>query len=202
MFCRYRVTTLVLLVALGGCAQTQNWLGDHGIPGFAGGNSVEVNTESIIAELDVLVTGGPTIQTKIHSDAKTTATSNPTSLTKLRYALVLATPGHASTDVHTARDLLNEILAQPETLTATQTSLAKLYVADIENSIRLESELATLREDRLREITVTNKETAFRLESAEDENRRLRQSLSEAEKKLDAITSIERSMRERSDQEQ
>jgi hypothetical protein len=77
--------------------------------------------------------------------------------------------------------------------------LATIHLGEVEERLTLNAEARRL---RLASTRATNSEDAAiaqRIASIESENRQLKQSLAEAQEKLDAITSIERSIREQTD---
>jgi hypothetical protein len=110
---------------------------------------------------------------------------------------MLATPGHSGSDLQQAQSLLRESLSQTALMTPSEVALAHIYLNSVEDQIVLESEA-----QRLRQSTVSRQERTEdlalgqRIATVEAENRRLRSRLADAEAKLEAITSIERSIRE------
>ncbi len=110
-------------------------------------------------------------------------------------ALVLATPGHARYDPARAATLLREILDQQPLLTSAETSLATIYLASVERLSEATDEASRLRTANERAAASEARATSSRISNLEAENRRLRDALAEAEQKLEAITSIERSIR-------
>ena len=107
--------------------------------------TVVTSTETIIAELSALVTVDAATQARIHKDAKAAAAADPLPVAKLRYALILAAPGHAASNPVAARDLLAEILTEPDTLSNTEADLARIYLAEIKNLIKIQSEIKAFR---------------------------------------------------------
>jgi len=121
----------------------------------------------------------------------------PTPPHQLRFALVLAAPGHAATDLPRAQQLLRELMAAPESLLPGERALAFLELQKVDAQLSLVSENRRLQssashEDRDK-LTSINK----RLQTETEENARLHKELDEARAKLDAITNIERSLNER-----
>ena len=116
--------------------------------------------------------------------------------TELRFALVLATPGHPESNPEKAQSLLREVLAQPELLTPAEISLATIHLNNVERLIVANAEARRLRISSSRAARTEEQAVSQRLAAVEAENRRLRQELAAAEDKLEAITSIERSIRE------
>lgn len=191
------VTTLVA-VLLGGCAQTKNLMsgmrkstsssGDVGILGAP-------EADQYLQEMYELAAGDPATQAEIYADARAGSILTPGPSTNLRYALVLATPGHPESDPETAQSLLRELLAQTALMTQAEISLATIHLKSVEQLIVSNSEARRLRASTSRTAQTQEAATARRLASVEADNRRLRRELEEAEEKLDAITSIERSIR-------
>ena len=75
--------------------------------------------------------------------------------------------------------------------------LVAIHLKEVEQRLILDSEARRLREEVDAARQARNDESARRLEAALAENARLTRELQEAQQKLDAITNIERSIRER-----
>ena len=187
------------ILLLAGCAQTQSWL-DSVRGSRAPKDDEQVvlgapDAEEYLGELRDLSSGDPALAAEIFADSKAAADLTPNPSTTLRYAMVLATPGHPGSNPQQAQHLLRELLAMQELMTQTEIAFATIYLRSAEEIHVLTSEAERLRtsSDRARrtEAAAINQ----RLATVESENRRLRQELEEAEEKLDAITSIERSIR-------
>jgi len=188
----------VVVALLGGCAQTKDWMNsmrsspssssDSGILGAPG-------ADEYLAELYNLAAGDPAMQAEIFADAESGSKLTPGPQTNLRYALVLATPGHPEADPQQAAGMLREILAQPALMTSPEISLATIHLKSAEEQIVLSSESRRLRASTSRAAQTQEVATNQRLATVEAENRRLRRELDDAEQKLEAITSIERSIR-------
>lgn len=196
------VTNRTLAVAvmaaslLSGCETTGNWL--------KGRKTAEAEpivlgapeTNTYLAELYGLVSGDPATQAELFADARAAAQLTPDPTTRLRYALMLAAPGHAETDEQQAQSVLRELLAQPELLTPAENYLATIHLMEVDQRIVLSAEANRLRSENARVASTESRAIEQRMRSVEAENRRLRQSLDDAEGKLEALTSIERSIRE------
>ena len=195
---RLAVTALAVAL-LAGCAQTKDFMsgmrksppaeGDAGILGAPA-------ADQYLQELSSLAAGDPATQAEIYADAHSGATLTPGPQTNLRYALVLATPGHSESDPEKAQSMLREILAQTELMTQAEIALATIHLKSVETLIVSSSEARRLRASTSRAAQTQEAAAAQRLATVEAENRRLRRELEEAEEKLEAITSIERSIRE------
>lgn len=192
------IAALAILVALtAGCAQTQEWL--NGIRAPRSSESVILGApgaEQYLQEMYQLARGDPATQAEIYADAESTAKLTPGPSTKLRYALILATPGHSASNPQEAQGIFRELLSQTEMMTPAEIALASIHLDVVEQQIVFGAENRRLRSVNSRAATSEEQAVAQRIAKVESENRQLRRSLQEAEQKLDAITSIERSIRE------
>ncbi len=150
-----------------------------------------------LAGVAELLEATPARQAEILDAARSNAENAPTTMHRLRYALILAVPGHGGADPVAARRQLSELLARPELLLPAERSLAALALRDVDDRLvliaenrRLLQEAAARDKDR---TTTSNR----RLQAEIEENARLRRALDEAQKKLDAVTQLERSIVER-----
>lgn len=192
------IAALAILVALtAGCAQTKEWLNGIRMPGSS--ESVILGApgaEQYIQEMYELARGDPATQAEIYADAESTAKLTPGPSTKLRYALILATPGHSASNPQEAQGIFRELLSQTEMMTPAEIALASIHLDVVEQQIVFDAENRRLRSVNLRAATSEEQAVAQRIAKVQSENRQLRRSLQEAEQKLAAITSIERSIRE------
>ena len=193
--------TLLVVVLISGCETTTDWLKGRRTasaddPIILG--APEAN--AYLAELYALASGDPATQAEIYADAESAATLTPGTSTKLRYALVLAAPGHSESDGSQAQGILREILSQQELMTPAEIALATIYLKDVETRIVLETEARRLRSENTRAATTEAAAINQHIARIESENRQLREALADAESKLEAITSIERSIREQSEE--
>ena len=196
---RYIAATALTVLLLTGCAQTKSFLtgssrsetpdGDAGILGAP-------EAEQYLAELQRLAGGDPATQAEIFADAQSGYQLTPGPQTNLRYSLVLATPGHSEFDPDLAASMLREVLARTELLTQAEIALATIHLKSAEQIVVALAEVQRLRGATSRAAENQENVTNQRLATFEAENRRLRRELEEAEQKLEAITSIERSIRE------
>ena len=194
------VAATLTAVLLSGCSQTRGWLNS------VGGGTSDASDEPVIlgapaadeylTELSDLSSNDPALQAEIFADSQAAAQLTPNPSTTLRFALVLATPGHPESDPQQAQSILRELMAQPALMTPAEVALATIYLNSSEELILLNSEARRLRASSDRTQRTEEAAISQRLATVEAENRRLRRDLQEAEDKLDAITSIERSIRE------
>jgi len=144
-----------------------------------------------------LANGTATEQADVFYDVERQYTTAPTTANTLRYALALVAPSHPATDLIKGKKLLEQLLATPERMVPAERNLAGLLVKDADLRLQLEVEN--------RRLTATVDERSKgqanfdrRAQTLAEENARLRKLLDEAQQKLDAIKSIERSSIERS----
>ena len=191
---------MLAMSALSGCAiadKASSWLRG----GSAGGRDDATvigapDAATYLAELHELAVGDVHQQADIYGDASSSVLLTPGPSSSLRLGLVLATPGHAASDPVRAQAVLREVLADEELLTRDEIALATIHLASAERLAGAVAETDRVRDASTRAARSEEQALSRRLASAEAENRRLRQDLAEAEQKLEAITSIERSIRE------
>lgn len=198
-----RSRTLAAVLAatlLSACAPTRDWLNALVKPGR--GSTADTETpgapeaDAYLADLAAIASGDPARQAKIYEDSRAAAERKPDPSTHLRYALVLAAPGHPKSSAAEARNMLAELLAQSPLLTPAEIALATIQLKAVEERLILAAEARRLKADASHAERAQEQAIKQRLAAVEAENRRLRQELSTAERKLEAITSIERSTRE------
>jgi hypothetical protein len=191
------VAAAALLSGCGTTATISDWFrGD----GSGDGRDTAVigapDAETYLTELQELASGDARKQAAIYDDASAAAKLTPGPSSTLRLAMVLATPGHAQSDPGRAVTLLREVIEQEPLLTSAELSLASVYLANAEQLAAVTGEVTRLRDASDRATRAEQQSSARRIASVEAENERLRKALEEAEQKLEAITSIERSIRE------
>jgi hypothetical protein len=147
--------------------------------------------------LQRLIQGAPAEQAEIATAAQRDFETAPTPSHQLRFALILATPGHPATDRTRAQRLLRELMANPEMLLSGERALAFAELQQIDDHLTLEAENRRLQGDTVRADRERLSTANRRLQVETDENTRLRKELEEARAKLDAIANIERSLNER-----
>jgi hypothetical protein len=195
---RQRIAGLAVLALLfTGCAQTSDWLqGRRSAP--SGGNVIlgAPAADVYLEELRLLAAGDPVTQAEIFADADAGAKLTPGPNTRLRLALVLATPGHSESNPELAQSILREVMTQTLLLTPAEIALATIHLNNVEVMIVANAEARRLRTSSSRATRTEERWIDQQLKTVEAENRQLRRELDEAEEKLEAITTIERSIRE------
>ena len=189
-----RLTALLVAAALAtGCAAVDDWAGlkRRKVAPPAQVSDDGQLVAGYLSTLDRLGRGGAAEQSEIVQVARTAYLTDPSTQNRLRYAFVLAVPGHAATDAEGARLLLGEALATPETLLPSERALAELMVRELDARLALSQENSALRSatnasDRDR---IANLNRHLQQETAEKD--RLRHELELAQAKLEAIAALE-----------
>jgi hypothetical protein len=193
-----RIAGMAILVLLfAGCAQTSDWVQGRSSEQPVGAVILGAPAADVyLEELRLLATGDPATQAEIFADADAGAKLTPGPNTRLRLALVLATPGHSESNPQQAQSMLREVLTQTLLLTPAEIALATIHLNSVERMIVANAEARRLRTSSSRAARTEERAIGQRLATVEAENRKLRRELDEAEGKLEAITTIERSIRE------
>jgi hypothetical protein len=121
----------------------------------------------------------------------------PTTTNRFKYALALAVPGHAGSNAAEAERRLAALLSAGDALLPEERILAAIQLRDVEQRLILDAAAEQLRTEMARAMALQDAATTTRLQDLLDENRRLQTELDDATEKLNAITSIEQSIRER-----
>ncbi len=193
-----RITMLLVCVALAGCASKPA----ARAPAEAATTSNEAIQAALLSSyidaLQVVVQGSPAEQAEVVAEARRNYEQARQGPAVLRYALLLATPGHPAQDLQQAQRLLRDALARPELLASIERALAIVESARVEEQLQLTTENARLvadaQQERERQRTAATPSAALakRLQDEIAESARLRKELDEAKAKLQAIANIER----------
>lgn len=189
--------TAMVMTTLSACTQTTDWI--KGRINASADDPVifgAPDADAYLEELGKLSSNDPAAQAEIFADATAAAQLTPGPSANLRLGLVLATPGHPGSNPEKAQSLLREVLTQTALLTRAEIALARIHLNNAESQIIARAETRRLRASSSRAQQTENQAISQRLTTVEGENRRLRSELEVAGQKLEAITSIERSIRE------
>ncbi len=193
-----QLTAMALVITLlSGCAQTKAFF--TGKPDTSGddiGLEGAPAIEYYLTDMRQLASSDPAAHAEIYADAEAAAQLTPGPQTTLRYALVLATPGHPESDPAEAASMLRQILAAPQLLTEAEIALASISLKWADELVVAQSEVQQTRASLARSAQSRQSAASQQVAALDAENRRLREELRDAEEKLEAITSIERSIRE------
>lgn len=189
---------LVATATLAGCGAT-DWIGDAITSSPS--NETEVlgapDADTYVHELGRIAAGDANAQAEAYADAAAAAELTPGTTTNLRLGLVLAVPGHPHSDPMRAVALLNSVLNETELLTQAEISLAYIMLNSAERQANISRENLRIQSESSEVLSLTTRQAAARQTALEDENARLRAELADAQQKLEALTSIERDIRER-----
>ena len=151
-----------------------------------------------IQMLQRLSGGSPAEQAEIVTTAQRAYERSAGGSAQMRYALVLATPGHAGRDASRARQLLRELAAQPETLAPVERALSLFELAQLDRELGLLVDNERLQANAGRSVDQERLTSVNRHLQAElDDNARLRRLLEETQAKLEALANIERNLPDR-----
>lgn len=201
---RSRLTTFALLwtllVVTPGCENIRGLLGDkppvESVP-------LARTLDRQIMELDLLSTVPYQDRIDIYTAIELDFANEPSDANRLRLALAKSVEGHANTDLAASYKGLQQLLQSPNTLSPTQVHLANIVSRRVEDSLIANAELNALRSE-LASFKSANsaqssqadrrvRELRSQLKSVEEDNARLKEELSQAQRQLDAIMSIETS---------
>lgn len=116
----------------------------------------------------------------------------------LRYALAIGSAGHPSSNPVEAKRLITDLLAGPNELAPAEVDFASALLREFDARVALYAELARVREDVERRLVSSDTDADARAASLAVENKALRRALAEAERKLEAVADMERSLLEQS----
>jgi hypothetical protein len=189
---------LCLLLGVGGCTSVGGLLPGKGHSKTTVNTTERDPTEASRALIEVLArmqVDSASTQAELVAAAREAVDQEPTVPNRLRYAAYLALPRQPSSDPVAARRQLSEILAKPELLRPAEQVIATVLLDEVDDRLVLQSEANHLRQElsnreKDRQTAVAPKH----LPTDADEIARLKRALDEAQRKLDAVTQVERSM--------
>jgi hypothetical protein len=201
-----RVTSILLLALLTACSTAGGSFGGReGTPSSVQPVATEgaqrpIGGEGLAVYLQTLrdlIEGDAVVKADAFRNAADAADASPTTTNRLNLALALATPGHPSSNPLEAQKQLGDLLASGDALLPEERTLALVHLKEVEQRLILNAEAQRLQRAAQAATAQRNDQSAQRLQAALEENRQLKAELEEAKAKLDAITNIERSIRER-----
>ncbi|MFK8052065.1 MAG: hypothetical protein AB8F65_03765 [Woeseiaceae bacterium] len=162
--------------------------------------SVDRSTLSIyLADVSTLLGSDPVTAERAWKELQLDHERAPTTTNQLRLALAMATPGHAYTNMAQADALLTALLQKPQLLLSDEQLLANVHLGLMRARVSAESNARQANDSASKSSARELASTRAQLTLVSKDNERLRAALEEAEQKLQAITLIERSIRERED---
>jgi hypothetical protein len=192
-----RLATLLIVGAtaasLTGCGLAPTITAAKPAPVVAGDAGVATYLET----MNRLANSEPAQQADVFYDVERAFTGAPTTANTLRHAIALVTPGHPSSNLAEGKKLLEQLLATPERLVPAERNLAAFLVKDADARLQLQADIRRLTatvDERTRGQVGLDK----RAQVQADEIAKLKRALQDAQHKLDAIISTEKSLSERS----
>lgn len=157
---------------------------------------VAVLLAGTLQSLQRLVNGPPAEQAEIIANARQAYERAPGGSAQLRYALVLAAPGHPARDPERARQLLRALAAKPEVLAPVERAYTLVQLAVLDRELGLAGDNQRLQAGVAR-AEQEQAVAARRLQAELEESARLRRLLEDAQAKLAAIAALEKNLSER-----
>jgi hypothetical protein len=148
--------------------------------------------------LDKMAPGDPTRQAAELASVLGAAQQSPTSTNRLRYAIALGAAGHVGSNPVEAKRLITELLAGQNDLKPSEVSLANAYLREFDSRVALYADIARQREELERRLQAAGADDDRRYASMAAETAKLKKALAEAERKLEAVAEMERTLIEQS----
>lgn len=154
---------------------------------------------SYLALLDRLAPGDPARQAAALAEARAQWQLAPDPPSTLRYAFALGAAGREGSDPAEAARLIGELLAAPGALAGNERQFAAALQREFDARAQAAAEFAQQRTEDERRAQQSGAELQKRLDALAAENARLKRTLAQAERKLQAITEMERSLSEQAE---
>lgn len=156
--------------------------------------------ESYLGTLAGMAPGDSVRQQATLGAALAAAQQEPSAANRLRYALALGSAGHARSNPIEAKRLVAELLAGDHGLQPLEVDLAGVLLREFDARVALYAELARQREDVEQRLHAADASAGQRADALAAENARLRRALTAAERKLEAVAEMERSLLEQAEE--
>ncbi len=184
------------LALLGACTQMESRSAAANPPPLATVAPVPATVVPYLDTLASMAPGDPARQQAELASALAAARQSPTAANRLRYALALGAAGHRDSNPVEAKRLLANLLAGPNELDAQELELANAFLREFDARVALYAELARQREDSEQKAKAIDSSALKRADTLAAENARLKKQLAEANRKLEAVAEMERSLQE------
>jgi hypothetical protein len=191
-----RALALLPLTLLAACAALQPQHAPPAPPAAVAATPAPANLAPYLDTLAKMAPGDAARQQAELASALAAAQQSPTSANTLRYALALGCAGRPDSNPVEAKRLLAELLAGPNQLTPEELGLAKAYLREFDARVALYAEIARQREESEQKLKSSDSSAVRRADGLAAENARLKKQLNEAERKLEAVEQMERSLLE------
>ena len=185
---------LALPALLAGCKALDPTQQAGTVPGPSAAAPKPTAIVAYLETLDHLAPGDPARQSAELTGAFTAAQELPTASNRLRYALALGAAGHPASNPVEAKRLITELLAGQHDLRSAEVSLANAYLREFDARVALYADLSRQREEAERKLQAVDAEGDKRVANLNAETQRLKKALADAERKLEAVAEMERSL--------
>ena len=196
-----RALALLPLTLLTACAALQPQHSPPAPPVTAPAAPAPARLAPYMATLANMAPGDPARQQAELASTLAAAQQVPTATNTLRYALALGCAGRPDSNPVEAKRLLTELLAGPNELAPEELDLAKAYLREFDARVALYAEIARQREESEQKLKSSDSSAVRRADTLAAENARLKKQLNEAERKLEAVEEMERSLLEQTQEE-
>ena len=149
---------------------------------------------SYLELLDRMAPGDSMRQSSVLAAVQASAQQSPTSANRLRYAIALGAAGHSLSNPIEAQRLITELLAGQNDLSPQEISLARALLREYDARVALYADLARQREESDHRLKALDADSDRRYNALSAETQRLKKALAEAERKLEAVAEMERSL--------
>jgi hypothetical protein len=191
-----RALALLPLTLLTACAGLQPQHTPPAPPAAVAATPAPASLAPYLETLANMAPGDPARQQAELATTLAAAQQSPTAANTLRYALALGCAGRPDSNPVEAKRLLAELLAGPNELTPEELDLAKAYLREFDARVALYAEIARQREESEQKLKSSDSSAVRRADALAAENGRLKKQLNEAERKLEAVEQMERSLLE------
>jgi hypothetical protein len=199
---RHSAFAATLLLALGGCSLIAPRPPSPAGPPLSAAerrdNAAAAQVATTLLLLQRLGAAPPAEQSQIVEGVRADYRQAPMGEAQLRYALVLALPGHAARDPMRAQLLLRELSSAPQSLPPVERALVQIELAQLNRELDLQVSIQQLENPPPSKDADLLADTQRHLQVETEENAHLHKQLEALQTKLDAIANIERNITERS----
>jgi hypothetical protein len=191
-----QLAIFVAPLLLAGCVGLQPAQPGSSQPAQATAATAPANLAPYLDTIANMAPGDPERQKNELAAALSAAQQSPSAANTLRYALALGCAGHMYSNPVEAKRLLSDLLAGPNDLQPQEAELANAYLREFDARVALYAQLARQREESEQRLKANDSSADRRADALAAENAKLKKQLAEAERKLEAVAEMERSLQE------
>lgn len=195
-----RIAGLAVLALLTGCTALQPRHEAEPAPAPKVDAPAGTDLTPYLETLANMAPGDATRQRAELASTLAAAEQTPSSSNTLRYALALGSAGHPDSNPVEAKRLITELLAGQDGLSPQEREFATAYLREFDSRVALYAELARQREESEQKLKSVDASAGRRADALASENARLKKQLADAERKLEAVAEMERSLLDQAQQ--